>query len=207
MVQKKRANRTIGAVIGIDEVGRGPLAGPVVVGAVYLPPRFRLPHDIPAPLQDSKKLTPARRESWARYIKKLPRVRWALAQVSPREIDRTNISRAANGAARKALGKLAVRDRRSCRIYLDGGLYLGSRAEMPKNARTVVKGDERIPAISMASIIAKVYRDKLMERLHKKHPHYGFAAHKGYGTASHRLALKKHGPSPAHRRTFLSHIV
>jgi ribonuclease HII len=91
-------------------------------------------------------------------------------------------------------------------IFLDGGLFLGSRAAQPAHAKTIVKADETIPAVAIASIIGKVIRDRAMVRLAKRHPRYGFEIHKGYGTLMHRRAIKKHGPSPAHRKTFLKKI-
>ena len=197
-------------VVGIDEVGRGSLAGPVVVAAVaatlvagswYLvagKPRGKL--------RDSKKLAPKRREEWFAYIKIHPQVSYAVARVYPRTIERINISRAANLAAARAYRRLMVKRGghiASRRIYLDGGLYIGKNKHFP-NARTIVRGDEKFTAIKLASIVAKVSRDRLMTRLAKKHPQYGFEMHKGYGTEAHFAALRKHGPSEAHRLTFIS---
>ena len=116
-----------------------------------------------------------------------------------------NISRAANVAAFKAYKKLiacsSVRIART-QIFLDGGLFLGN-GEQPKNAKTIIKADEKIPAVAIASIIAKVARDRFMVRLEKKYPTYGFEVHKGYGTKAHYKALRKYGSCDAHRRTFL----
>lgn len=199
-------------MIGIDEVGRGSLAGPVVVCAVALPAGWRpvctsimTRHNggRGAALRDSKKLSPRQREAWYAYLVSHPRVRYALARVYPRVIEKKNISKAANTAALRAYKKL-VADRGHARhkVLLDGGLYLGNGGR-PSNAKTVVKGDEKFTSIKIASIIAKVSRDRLMARLAKKHPIYGFEVHKGYGTKIHLAAIKKHGPSPAHRLTFL----
>jgi ribonuclease HII len=91
-------------------------------------------------------------------------------------------------------------------VFLDGGLFLGSRDAQPAHAKTIVKGDEKVPAVAIASIIAKITRDRAMVRLAKRHPQYGFEIHKGYGTPMHRRAIKKHGPSAAHRKTFLREI-
>lgn len=201
-------------VIGIDEVGRGALAGPVVVAAVMMPggPRgsaltraARL-----GTLRDSKKLTPARRAAWDAYFRRCGEVRWALARVYPRGIDCMNISAAANRAALRACARLmrtsARRGATDVRVFLDGGLFLGSR-DRQKNqqirAETIIKGDERVPAVAAASIIAKVARDRFMIKLGARHPEYGFAVHKGYGTAAHRAAIRKHGPCETHRLTFL----
>ena len=189
-------------IIGIDEVGRGPLAGPVVVGAVLIPTKLKLARK---GLRDSKKLSAAAREEWAGYIRSHPKMSYALAMVSPQVIDRINIAKAANLAALRVVIRLAVAAKiklKHCEIYLDGGLYLGNgRARLV--AKTVIKGDEKIPAISLASIVAKVHRDRMMTRLAKKVPGYGLEVHKGYGTKAHLKALRRLGPSPAHRLTFL----
>ena len=202
-------------VIGIDEVGRGPLAGPVVVCAVALPDalaqrgamRSHSTNKL-ATLRDSKKLTPKQRDTWYAHITKHPYVRYAIARVYPRQIEQRNISRAANLAAGRAFARLTTHYKlltTNLRTYLDGGLYLRDKTHSKAlGARTVVKGDEKIPAIAMASIIAKVHRDRLMKRLAKKYPGYGFELHKGYGTRAHFAAIRRLGPSPAHRKTFLS---
>jgi ribonuclease HII len=203
-------------VIGIDEVGRGPLAGPVVVCAVALISGGKsIKHKVGRTnLRDSKRLSAKQREEWFAHIRKHPKIRFAIAKVYPKMIDRINISRAANSAAMRALQRLIAN--RKLRIadvdvFLDGGLYVGNSKSRRKSAyglrgsapRTIVRGDEKIPAISLASIIAKVTRDRLMTRMAKQYPRYGFEAHKGYGTVGHRKAIRKFGPSPIHRLTFL----
>ncbi len=197
-------------IIGIDEVGRGALAGPVVVAAVLFKKgtisvpaaaRRRLPK-----LRDSKRLSARQREIWAAYFLDHPDVMVSVARVYPRRIEKMNISRAANLAAQRACGRLTIADPaadRKLSVYLDGGLYLGNGVQ-PENARTIVKGDERIAAVAAASIVAKVARDRFMVRLGKRHPEYGFEAHKGYGTKAHYRALREYGPCRAHRATFLS---
>jgi ribonuclease HII len=196
-------------IIGIDEVGRGALAGPVMVAAALVPYDFFV-----APVQagvhasiikDSKKLSPKQREAWFLYFKESLAVDFAVARVYPRGIEKMNISRAANLAALRAYKRLIANGTLQIahKIFLDGGLFLG-RGAQPKNAKTIVKGDEKIPAVAIASIVAKVSRDHFMVRLAKKYPEYGFEAHKGYGTKKHYKALKKHGPCEAHRKTFLS---
>lgn len=201
-------------VVGIDEVGRGPLAGPVVVcaaltmcqvsGIRYHEGKKKIP------LRDSKKLTALQREKWFPYLTAHPKIRFAIARVSPRVIDRINISRAANLAALRAYARLCAQYKVECRkrkVYLDGGLYLkhsGWQKTHSPNARTVIRGDEKITAIKIASIIAKVTRDRLMARLSEKYPRYGLEQHKGYGTRRHREAIKKYGASELHRLTFLS---
>lgn len=196
-------------IVGIDEVGRGALAGPVTVAAVAVPTGsgFRLPKSN-IQLRDSKKLTPKQRGKWFDYLKGHPKIQYALARVYPRTIDRINITRAANLAALRAFAKLTT----NCsllpanfRVLLDGGLYLGNKKQ-PKNVRTVIKGDEKMNSIKLASILAKVSRDRLMRKLAKKYPKYGFEIHKGYGTKAHRLAIKKHGPSRMHRLTFIGFL-
>jgi len=189
-------------IIGIDEVGRGPLAGPMEVGAVCIPVGLRLARK---DLRDSKRLTAKARGEWTRYIASHAQIYFALARVSPRVIDRMNVSRAANLAALRAARRLALRvgmPLDQCTVYLDGGLYLGNgKARLP--AKTIIKGDETVPAIALASIMAKVHRDHIMLRYEEKFPGYGFGLHKGYGTKIHGAALKQLGPSPVHRLTFL----
>lgn len=200
------ARRTTRWVIGIDEVGRGALAGPVAVAAAILPSNSI--HS----LKDSKKLSAAQREFWAKELAARTGVRFAVARVYPRGIEQLNISAAANRAAQNALSRLLKNHKISpdTPIYLDGGLYLGSKVRQRNavkagqiRAKTVIKADEKFPAVAAASIIAKVSRDRFMTRLAKRYPAYGFDVHKGYGTAAHRRAIKKHGPCDAHRLTFL----
>ena len=200
-------------VVGIDEVGRGSLAGPVVVAAVLAPANSKwLIANGPYELRDSKKLTPQKREQWFKYIKSRPEVSFALARVYPRRIEKMNISKAANLAAFRAFARLSKTYNltpKTSAIYLDGGLYLGKKEYSPSTSsgritvKTVIRGDEKIKVIMIASIIAKVHRDRLMTRLGKIYPKYGFESHKGYGTKAHFRSLKKHGASEAHRLTFL----
>lgn len=187
--------------IGIDEVGRGALAGPVVLAAVVLTGRVRWQHPKLGRIRDSKKLTPKRREIWCAHLKSHPNVRWAVARVGHGVIDRINIARAANcGAFRLARRMTNDFGAGPHFFWLDGGLVLPD--EIPH--QTVIKGDEKIPIIAAASIIAKVSRDRMMTRLSKKFPAYGFQAHKGYGTKFHKAAIAARGPSKIHRRTFLA---
>ena len=183
--------------IGIDEVGRGALAGPVVLSAVLLRGPVRWWRPELGRIRDCKKLTPLRREAWFRYLATHPRLTWRLTRVSPAVIDRINIARAANRGARRLVHYLAPL-RGKYRVLLDGGLILPQT--LPH--RTIVKGDERVPLIAAASIIAKVSRDRLMTRLGRKFPDYGFPIHKGYGTLFHRRMIRRHGPSAVHRKTF-----
>lgn len=193
-----------GYIIGIDEVGRGALAGPVVVAAAALPKNFKFKIKN-LKLRDSKKLTPRQREIWFKYVKR-QKIPYAIAGVSPKIIDKINISKAANLAATKALKRLIKNYKlriKNCAVYLDGGLYLiiSSKYKVA-SSRTIIKGDEKIPAISLASIIAKIHRDKLMKKLHKKYPRYDFIHNVGYGVPKNIKAVKKYGLSPIHRRSF-----
>ncbi len=197
--------------MGIDEVGRGALAGPVVVSAVFLPQRLKLKKNNIPKLRDSKKLTPSAREKWFAYIKTHEQIFFAVARVYPRGIEAKNIARAANLAAFRAFMKLmkeASVKSRNFKIVLDGGLYLSKEpAPSPKLIKTVIKGDEKFNAIKLASIAAKVTRDHYMTKLHQVYPVYGFDIHKGYGTKRHFRAIKRHGISPAHRLTFLKKYI
>ncbi len=193
-------------IIGIDEVGRGSLAGPVIVVAVLLPKKLKVKNKTLGHLKDSKKLTVTQREKWFRFFKGHPKVKYTLAKIYPRKIERINISAAANLAAFRAHSRLISSNRlsnRSFQTYLDGGLFLGNgQSRIP--AKTVVRGDEKISAIKIASILAKVTRDRLMTRLAKRYPRYGFETHKGYGTRAHLVSLRRFGPSIVHRLTFVS---
>lgn len=203
-------------VIGIDEVGRGPLAGPVVVCALAIMGKARIANrkSLP-PLRDSKRLSEQQRLAWYEWIKNNPRIKFAVSRVYPRRIERLNISEAANLAATRAflkVTKLFPPPSKEgggvgggCDVFLDGGLYLrvDPRKYPRLSASTIIKGDEKIPAIMLASIVAKVTRDRFMKKLHLKYPQYGFDRHKGYGTAVHLAAIKKFGPSRVHRATFL----
>lgn len=185
-------------VIGIDEAGRGPLAGPVVVGGIRI--KLKVKNEklkIFRGIKDSKKLSSKQREAWFAKLTAYPNnIEYAVARVWPRVIDRINISRAANRAATRVYKKLS--NSRTHSAVLDGGLYL------PKQfpSQTVIKGDEKISVIAAASIVAKVTRDRIMFRLHKKYPEYRFDVHKGYGTELHRKMIKKYGRSEVHRKSF-----
>ena len=190
--------------IGIDEAGRGPLAGPVVVAGVKISVNgnarvAKLLNGI----RDSKKLSPKKREEWFSFLTSHPKIEWAVARVWPAMTDRINIARAADlGAARvytKLCAELSSAQSLAERpVLLDAGLRLPSG--VPQQA--IIKGDEKIPAIAAASIIAKVTRDRLMLRLHKKYPQYRFDLHKGYGTRMHREIIGKIGYSEIHRASF-----
>lgn len=178
-----------GPVAGVDEAGRGPLAGPVVAAAVVLDP-----HRPITGLADSKQLSARRRESLAETIRERATA-WGLAVVEPADIDRLNILQATFRAMHEALDALSLDP---VLVRIDG-----NRApRLPWPVQTVVGGDRLDRAISAASILAKVHRDRLMLELHERWPQYGFDRHKGYPTAAHLAALESHGPCPAHRRSF-----
>jgi ribonuclease HII len=187
-------------IIGIDEVGRGCLAGPVTVAVVAIPQTMRFKD-----LRDSKQFSAKQREDWFSIIKKNPKILHARANVYPRTIERINISNAANLAATRAFQKLIAHNPHlaKAKVFLDGGLFLNMDHS---NAKTVIKGDEKFSAVKLASIVAKVGRDKIISRNHADYPVYGFAQHKGYGTRFHIKAIKKHGLSPLHRLTFVKNF-
>ncbi len=180
-------------VCGVDEAGRGPLVGAVVAGAVVLDPT----HPIEG-LKDSKKLTPARREYLYEQIMQKAKA-WGIGEASPLEIDQINILQATMLAMRRAIEDLSTRLGK----WPDKALIDGNRCpELPISAEAIVKGDAKEPAISAASILAKVTRDRQMQILHERHPQYGFAQHMGYPTEAHFAALKQYGACEEHRRSF-----
>ena len=177
-------------VAGIDEAGRGPLAGPVCVAAVVLPDDFT--HAV---LNDSKQLSEVKRERLYEEITADPRIRWHCVSVEPDEIDRINILQATwEGMRRAALGLQPVPDA----VLIDGKPV----KRYPLHQVALVKGDSLSYSIAAASIIAKVTRDRLMVAMARQFPAYGFEIHKGYPTPRHLAALKQHGPCPHHRRSF-----
>ena len=240
ILQKMRKD-THKYIIGVDEVGRGPLAGPVAVGVVKLEvekfscPRLR-PRREPADsesadsklkvewargFRDSKKLSAKAREAWMVKIEEARSEGWleyAVAFVAPSVIDKRGIVCAIQTAIARALETVETKTRKrvtlfpipkkgnpfsGTRVLLDGGLRAPAYY---KYQETIIKGDEKELAIALASIVAKVTRDKRMVALAKKFPHYGFEQHKGYGTHAHYVAIKKHGVTPHHRRSFLKSI-
>jgi ribonuclease HII len=185
-----------GLIVGVDEAGRGPLAGPVVAAAVVLcKPR-------PAGLDDSKKLSRGRRAELEAAIKR--RCRWAVGVVDVGEIERLNIFGATMLAMTLAVEALCAQlEDDPHEVLIDGNLTpAGRRSEWRWNARAIVGGDAIEPCISAASIIAKEHRDRLMRDLAEAHPHYGWERNAGYGTPEHLAALRSHGPTPHHRSSF-----
>jgi ribonuclease HII len=185
---------TSAIVAGVDEAGRGPLAGPVVSAAVILDDRVALPG-----LRDSKKLTARQRQRLAREIRLHARA-FAVAMASAEEIDALNILEASLRAMARAVAKLSILP---THVRVDGDRIPPLEGlERTVVAEAIVRGDALVPAISAASILAKTCRDGLMCRWHRRYPQYGFDQHKGYPTARHLEALAAHGPCPLHRRTF-----
>ncbi len=180
---------TPGLVAGVDEAGRGPLAGPVVAAAVILDDL----HPIEG-LADSKKLTAARRERLYDEIR-AKALCCSIAEASVEEIDRLNILQATLLAMRRAVEGLRLKP---AKVLVDGNRL----PVLDVLAEAIVKGDATVPAISAASILAKVHRDRWCAEYDREFPQYGFAAHKGYGTAEHLAALRAHGACPQHRKTF-----
>ncbi len=184
-------------VAGVDEAGRGPLAGPVFAAAVVLPSKWAesgLPDELTG-LNDSKQLTVVQREKFFAFLTACPEVQFAIAQVGAGQIDALNILRATHRAMNDALAQLqpapehALVDGRPVKTML-----------VPHTA--IVKGDARSYSIAAASVLAKVARDRLMLEFDRQWPKYGFAEHKGYGTEQHLAAITAHGPCPIHRRSF-----
>jgi len=176
-------------ICGVDEAGRGPLAGPVYAGAVILDPA----HPIEG-LADSKKLSEAKRERLSIEIKSCA-LAWVVASASVEEIDAINILQASLLAMQRAVAALKLAP---TQVLVDGNRC----PRLPYPVRAVVRGDATVPEISAASILAKVARDAVMHDLHRAHPQYGFDAHKGYGTVAHMAALAAHGACEVHRKTF-----
>jgi ribonuclease HII len=191
--------REITHVIGVDEAGRGPLAGPVAVGIVLIPRNFdwRLIPDV----GDSKKITPRNREAIfqrAQTLKKQGTLNFCVVQVSAQVIDRVGITRSVARGISRGLKKLNV-DPACADVRLDGLLKAPPKFKWQK---TIIKGDVKEKVIGLASICAKVTRDRTMVRFARTYPPYGFDVHKGYGTQAHIATIRKHGLSKIHRRSF-----
>jgi ribonuclease HII len=176
-------------IAGIDEAGRGPLAGPVVAAAAILPKKIKIPA-----VNDSKQLSEKQRNELRSLLLDIPGFRYAVSEIQADEIDKLNILRATHLAMRRAVLQLPETE-----IAFVDGLRV---PDMPVKCRFIVRGDAKSASIASASILAKVHRDEIMMCYAEKYPEYGFDRHKGYGTAEHLKALKKHGPSPIHRKSF-----
>jgi ribonuclease HII len=182
--------------VGIDEAGRGPLAGPVAVGAFAVDEAFDA--SVLVGIRDSKVLTLAKRESWYAILTNTPHARWAVALTDASVIDTRGIQYAIRSALSHALNELGVPD--TAHINLDGGLRA---PDSFKNQTTIIRGDVTEPLISAGAILAKVTRDRYMVQADTQYPGYGFAIHKGYGTVAHRKALRALGLCDEHRKTFI----
>jgi ribonuclease HII len=178
---------------GIDEVGRGPLAGPVVAGAVILPRDCQILY-----LNDSKKLSEKKREALFLEIKEKA-VAYAVGVIGAEKVDEINILQATYEAMRQAVGKLGVEPQ----VLLNDAVTIPG---LPMEQVPIIKGDAKSVSIAAASVLAKVTRDHMMEEYDTLFPQYGFAKHKGYGTAVHISALKEYGPCPIHRRSFIKNF-
>ncbi len=176
-------------IAGVDEAGRGPLAGPVIAAAVILDPKRPI-----SGLADSKKITEKKRELLFSLIQEQA-LAWAVGRAEVHEIDKVNILQATLLAMQRAVAALSITP---THIQVDGNCL----PKLPCSAEAIIKGDQTVPVISAASIIAKVTRDREMLQWHEKYPQYDFAAHKGYGTELHLRLLLEHGPSPIHRGSF-----
>jgi len=215
-------------IAGIDEVGRGPLAGPVIAAAITIQParqslrlrpmaggQFSIFSPSPRQLawlrrasnfqfsnrclKDSKKLSPKKREEVFEFLKKDPDVKWGIGRVSEKVIDRINIFQATKLSMQRAVKNLEKKiQKKSDFLLIDGNFGI----DLPISQQSFIKGDERIFLIKLASIIAKVTRDRMMLRYHKKYPQYRFDRHKGYGTRIHFEMLQKYGPCKIHRKSF-----
>lgn len=194
MKEFDREYKIYGTICGIDEAGRGPLCGPVVAAAVILPDEYNILY-----INDSKKLSETKREEVNKEIDKYA-VAYGVGIVSPERIDEINILQATYEAMRTAIHKLSVTP----------DILLNDAVTIPMvdiKQVPIIKGDAKSQSIAAASIVAKVTRDHLMEEYDKLYPEYGFAKHKGYGTAAHIKAIKEYGPCPIHRRTFIKNFI
>lgn len=185
---------------GIDEAGRGPLAGPIALGLVVAPKGFRFWTKKLGRIKDSKQLSAKKREEWFHYLMNHPRLVCRRAYVTPRVIDRINIYQAALRAAARLCKNCEVALNF---VWLDGSL--GLPESIPH--RVVIGGDEKIPVVAAASIIAKVSRDRYMVKMAKKYPAYNFERHKGYASRVHIELVRQVGPSPIHRESFIKSFV
>lgn len=194
--EKKLLDSGFTRICGLDEVGRGPLAGPVVASAVIINPRLYKDLSKFKGVNDSKKMSVKSREKWYEILTKCADIKWGIGIVSEKIIDKINILEATKVAMLEAIGKLGTA---SDFLLIDGNFTL----EIPQlNQKAIPQGDTKSISIAAASIIAKVTRDRMMKKFHEDYPEYGFDKHKGYGTRFHCDAIKKFGPCVIHRRSF-----
>jgi len=212
--EKKLWKKGFKRVFCLDEAGRGPLAGPVMAAAVMIE-NCKLKIENFKKLKDSKKLTPKKREEFYKILTKHLSIEWGIGRVSEKVIDKINILEATKLAMKKAVKNLEKKYSQGCIrisrgkkpserfshadfLIIDGNF----RIDLPIPQKSIIKADEKVLSCAAASIIAKVTRDKIMEKYHKKYPQYGFLKHKGYPTKYHLRMLRKYGPSKIHRKSF-----
>lgn len=196
--ERKLWKRGYAFVVGIDEVGRGPLAGPVVAAACMFRPNFTMSRDLQKELRDSKKLSAAKRLKFYHFFRSHPAAQWGIGSVSEKTIDSINIFQATKLAMKRALVRLEKKAGKADFLLIDGTFLIESKVSQ----KPITKGDELVISCAVASIMAKVTRDRMMEGYHRKYPKYGFDRHKGYGTRMHIRNLRKHGPCAIHRKSF-----
>ncbi len=195
--ENKLYKRKLYIVVGIDEAGRGPLAGPVVAASSIIKTKNIL---YKKNIRDSKKLTSKKRLEIYNLLIKDPKIEWGIGIVSEKIIDKINILEATKLAMKKSILNLEkkIQPKKINFLLLDGNFKINTDLKQ----KSIIRGDDKVFSIAVASIIAKVTRDKIMEKYHKRYPLYGFNRHKGYGTKLHFKTLKKYGPCKIHRKTF-----
>ncbi len=205
--EKKLWKKGYQYVIGLDEVGRGALAGPVVAAAVMINSQISVNRNSRIfanklanirEIKDSKQLTPKQREKFYKILTTHPIISWGIAFVSEKIIDEINVLEATKIAMINAINDLNLKQNQKTFLLVDGNFKLN----FPISQKSIVKADEKIFSCTCASVIAKITRDRIMEKLDKKYPQYGFKKHKGYGTKLHFSMIKKYGPCKIHRKTF-----
>jgi len=198
-VEKRLWKKGYKTIAGLDESGRGSLCGPVIAAAVSIIPnsKFLIPK-----LRDSKKLTPKQRDRFYKALTKHPAVKWGTGRVSEKVIDKINIKNAAELAMEKALKNLEKKIGKKTDFLIIDGNQLKNYKLKTKNYKLIIKADEKVFSCAVASILAKVTRDRIMKKIHKKYPKYGFEKHKGYPTKLHCQMLKKYGLCKVHRKSF-----
>jgi len=192
-------------IVGLDEVGRGPLSGPVTVAAVIVNSKLQIKNknfkEILKNTRDSKKLSEKQREKDFKLIQKCPYIKFVISSVGPKTIDKINIEKATKKAMKNCLNKILPKyNLKNILILIDGNRILDKNQRIAQKA--IIKGDDKIFSIALASIIAKVTRDRKMKKLSLQYPEYYFHQHKGYGTKLHRELIKKYGPCKIHRQSY-----
>ena len=207
LVEEEKMWRNGQYIIGVDEAGRGPLAGPVMAAAVAIMINDKCEELLNLGVNDSKKLSPKKREEIFEILTSHPLVLWSVGEASEKEIDEINILQASLLTMRRAVEKLMDKNDRLERenffVYIDGREVIPN---LTANQKSIINGDAKVFSIAAASIIAKVTRDRLMLKYAEKYPQYGFEKHKGYGTKQHYEMIEKHGICRIHRKTFLKKI-